>query len=259
MSFNVADAEVIAGALVAARQKPNTLAPLPARIPATADDAYLVQDAVLAKLGPAVGWKVGAGSPSATPTCAPILPGGLIELSDEAIAVPEHTAIEVELAVRFAQGFKTSTTAPTADDVYAAIGSVHVVMELCTCRFAEGPKAPPLASLADNGMNLGFVIGPAVSLDIRTWGNEHGSRQIARASVDGKAAVETTGGHTHQDLFKLIVWQVGHVVTRRGGLPAGAVIATGSWTGLHWLTAPAKAAGEFPGLGRMDITLARRS
>jgi 2-keto-4-pentenoate hydratase len=244
----------LAHALVAARA-PGGLPAKLAKVPSTIDEAYLVQDAVLATLGPAMGWKVGAGSPEAVPSCAPVLQGGLYELASSPIAVPVHVGIEVELAVRFARGFKASSVAPTADDVFAAIGSVHVAIELCASRLSEGAASPPLANLADNGMNLGFVIGPKVDLDIRSWGATHGSRQIARAMVDGKAVVETTGGHTHQDLFKLLVWQVSHVVTRRGGLSDGAVISTGSWTGLHWLTAPARIGGVFPGIGQMDISL----
>jgi 2-keto-4-pentenoate hydratase len=252
--FTSADANLLAEALLAARLKPGRLIKLD-RVPLTADDAYRVQDAVLAQTGPAIGWKVGAGSPTAEPACAPILPGGLYEMAQGQVSVPKQTGIEVELAVRFNHGFKASTLPPTADDVFAAIGSVHVAMELCASRLSDGAKSPSLANLADNGMNLGFVIGPTVDLDIRQWGVAHGSRQVARAIVDNKTVVETTGGHTHQDLFKLLVWQVAHVVTRRGGLPKGAVIATGSWTGLHWLDAPAHVGGQFPGLGTIELEL----
>jgi 2-keto-4-pentenoate hydratase len=255
MTYSAIDALAFAETLIAARNKGGKLAPLPTVQPASAEDAYKVQDAVMAKLGPAAGWKVGAGSPTSEPSCAPVLPGGIIELSSAPLPVPAQTGIEVELAVRFAHGFAASTKAPTADDVYAAIGSVHVAMELCASRLAIGAKASPFTALADNGMNLGFVIGPKAELDVRTWGLEHGSRQIARAIVAGKTVIETTGGHTHQDLFTLLVWQVGHVVTRRGGLPAGSVIATGSWTGLHWTTTPVTVAGEFPGIGRMELAL----
>jgi 2-keto-4-pentenoate hydratase len=260
MSYTASDATAFAADLVAARAAGGKPATLGANVPQSAQDAYLVQDAVLARIGPAVGWKVGAGSPTAEPSCAPVLAGGIMMLSPAPISVPVNTGIEVELAVRFARGFKASTTAPTPDDVFAAIGSVHIAMELCASRLATGAASPPFANLADNGMNVGFVIGPKIDLDIRNWGLSHGSRQVALASVDGKVVVSTVGGHTHQDLFKLLVWQVRHVVTRRGGLPDGAVIATGSWTGLHWLQAPALVAGEFPGLGRpgfdrMDVAL----
>ena len=255
MTYSATDAGAFAENLIRARRKGGIPAPLPEHVPGSAEDAYRVQDAVLASLGPAVGWKVGAGSPTSEPSCAPVLTGGIMELSAAPVCVPAQIGIEVELAVRFARGFVASSAAPTADAVYAAIGSVHVAMELCASRLAVGAKAPPFVSLADNGMNFGFVIGPRVDLDIRSWGNVHGKTQAARAIVDDKVVVETTGGHTHQDLFKLLVWQVGHVVTRRGGLPAGAVIATGSWTGLHWTTAPVKVAGEFPGIGRMELDL----
>ena len=248
-----AEIETFAAALLAARKPGAQRASLPKVIPQSDAAAYAIQDAVRAKLGPVEGWKVGAANPKAEPNCSPVLKGGIILAGAQplSIPVPSPTGIEVEIAFRMARAFPAAQSAPSAADVVAGIGSAHVAMELCACRLSDGPKAPPLALLADNGMNLGFIIGP----EVMDWRKIDMQRQAARALVDGKSAVDMTGGHTQKDLVALLVWLVGHVVTQRDGLAAGAIVATGSWTGVHWVSRTATVAAEFPGLGRFDARL----
>ena len=254
----LAESDVIAfaAALLAARKSGASRASLPHMVPKSDAAAYQVQDAVIAALGPVEGWKVGAANPTSVPNCSPVLRGGIIDAGKGgiplSIPVPHPTGIETEIAFRMARAFPAGNVAPSAAEVLAGIGSAHVAMELCSYRLQEGPKSPPLALLADNGMNLGFIIGP----EVKSWREIDIHKQVARAWVDNKAAVETTGGHTQKDLAALLVWLVGHVVTQRGGLAAGAVVATGSWTGLYWVDHAANVAAEFPGIGRLEARLA---
>lgn len=253
--LSTADAEVFAAALMGARNPGAPRSPLPAVVPQNDAQAYQIQDIVRAKLGPAAGWKVGAANATSEPNCAPVLKGGIIEAGKSgmplSIPVPNPTGIEVEIAFRMGRAFPAATTPPSAADVLAGIASAHVAMELCAFRLAPGPKSPPLATLADNNMNLGFLIGP----EVKGWRDIDMHKQLARAYVDNKIAVETTGGHTQKDLAALLIWLVGHVVTKRGGLHAGAIVATGSWTGVHWVDHAANVAAEFPGLGRLEARL----
>ena len=245
------DSRAFADAILAARKPGAAPAALPAVVPTTVDEAYRVQDLVAASLGPITGWKVGAVDEKSEPFCSPVLADGIMALERGPFRCRATTGIEVEIAFRMARAFPASAKAPSEAAVVAAIGSAHVAMELCVTRLQTGSKSPALVNLADNGMNFGFVMGPEVA----GWRAIDAHRQGARAVVDGKIVVETTGGHSQKDLLKLLVWQVGHVVTRRGGLAAGAVIATGSWTGIHWVEVPAKVAGAFPGLGAMELAL----
>ncbi len=254
-AFYSADAEAFAAALLAARKPGAKRAATPIRVPETDADAYAIQDIVRAALGPSEGWKVGAANPTSQPNCAPVLKGGIIDASRGgiplSIPVPKCTGIEVEIAFRMAKAFPAAPTAPSAADVLAGIGSAHVAMELCAPRLADGMKAPPRALLADNGMNLGFLMGP----EVKNWRAIDMHKQVAQAWVDNKAVVDLAAGHTHKDLAALLVWLVGHVVTMRGGLAAGSVVATGSWTGLHWVDAAANVAADFPGVGRLEARL----
>lgn len=253
--LSAADADAFAAALLAARKSGAPRAPLPDTLPTTDAQAYQVQDIVAAKLGPVEGWKVGAANPTSLPNCAPVLKGGVIDAGRSgiplSIPVPKPCAIEVEIGFRMARAFPAATTAPSAADVLAGIASAHVIMELCASRLAPGMDAPAHAKLADNGMNLGFIVGPKVE----NWRGIDMHTQKALAFVDNKPVVDTTGGHTQKDLGALLVWLVGHVVTQRGGLPAGALVATGSWTGIHWIDHTCNVGGEFPGLGRLEARL----
>lgn len=252
--LSATDAATFAAALLTARRS-GVRCPLPKIVPASDAAAYQVQDLVRASMGPVEGWKVGAANATSQPNCSPVLKGGIINAGTSgiplSIPVANPTGIEVEIAFRLSRAFPAAATAPSAADVLAAIASAHIAMELCACRLADGPKVPPHASLADNGMNLGFIIGA----EVPNWRAIDMQTQVARAWVDNKAVVETKGGHTQKDLATLLVWLVGHVVTTRGGLAAGAIVATGSWTGLHWVDHAANVAAEFPGLGRLEARL----
>jgi 2-keto-4-pentenoate hydratase len=219
----------------------------------TLADAYAIQDRVAAHFGGPIGWKVGAPRPDATPSCAPILPGCVWIAPDAAIKVPDPVGFEVEIAFRLGRAFSAAAAAPSCEEVLEAVVAAHVAIELCASRLADGPRSPPLANLADNGMNVGFVLGPEVA----GWREIAAARQRAEALLDGHVHAQTVGGHTHGDIVELLIWLVAHAVTQRGGLPANAVVAAGAWTGLHWISAPARVGARFEGLGAFACDLVR--
>ena len=245
--------DALAAGLAAARRPGAAPLATPAVLPETLEEAYRVQDRVLARLGPAAGWKVGAATPDAGPSCAPILSGGVSFAGPRAVVVPARVGVEVEIAFRMARTFPAAAAPPTRDAVLAAVGSAHVVIETCARRVADkSASAPPMLLLADNIQNHGLVIGP----EVEGWRAIDAGKLVARMFAGDKPLGETTGGHTARDLVRLLVWQVGHCVTRRGGLPAGTIVTTGAWTGMHMVDAPARIVAEFPALGRIEIALA---
>ncbi len=251
MALSTKDIDGLATALVQARRPGAERIAIPAVLPASLEEAYQVQDAVIKKSRGVAGWKVGAPSPTADPSCAPILAGSVMTASGAGIAVPAVMAVEVELAFKMAKAIPSSNTAPSREAVLAAIGSAHLAIELCATRFAGGEKSPPMALHADNINNFGLVLGP----EIKAWRTINSETQLATVAVDGKPVVEMKGGYAAKDAIRVLVWQVQHIVTRRGGMPAGTVITTGSWTGIHWMAPPAKIAAAFPGFGAMEIAL----
>ncbi len=251
--LSAAECQDLATALVAARKPGAPLLATPARIPLSNDDAYRVQDAVMAKLGTqAAGWKVGAASPAAEPNCAPIF-AGLIHAATDPVPGVAATGVELEIAFQLATGFAFATQAPTRAAVEAAIGSAHIVLETCAARLASGMQAPELLRLADNGSNHGLVIGP----EVRDWRSIDAKTLNARVESNGVVIADITGGHTHPDLIGLLTWLVGHCVTRRGGIPAGTIVTTGSWSSIRFAETPAVIRATLSGLGVLETRISR--
>src|SRR4051812_36673875 len=109
------DAEAAADLLVAARREQRLL-DVRRPGPRSLDDAYRVQDEVSRRLGPIVGWKVGAKGPDAVPTAAP-LPTGLVRKSpqDWPAAAFGMIGIEAEIAFRMGDAIE-SRSGPVAPD-----------------------------------------------------------------------------------------------------------------------------------------------
>jgi 2-keto-4-pentenoate hydratase len=228
----------------------------PAEVPAfrleTTADAYRIQDRVAARLGPVAGWKVGAPSRDATPFCAPLLAGtvaGPAERHD--VRCPAPIGVEVEIAFVLGRAFPAAARPPERDDILAAIASCHIGIELCAMRWRGDPNAvDPLWKLADNQINESFLLGP----EIESWRNLDLRAPEARLIVGGKTA-DTPRRPNDDDLLGLLVWLVRHCVKERGGIAAGAAITTGSWTGMHFVTPPAKIEGRIGDLAPIKLAL----
>jgi 2-keto-4-pentenoate hydratase len=220
-------------------------------MPAAADDAYAVQDMLLAALGPIGGWKVGAKGPDAEPTCAPLPAAGIVQSpvapADGAWRV---RGIETEIAVRFERDLPERADPYTRAEVEAAIGAVMPAIELVETRLAEFPKAPPLAMLADLGSHGGLVLGAALPFDPAFL---DARRQLAAQTFNGRDSAAGARGNPAQDLGRLLVWLVNHCAARGLGIAAGQVVTTGSFTGMQFAPAAAQVRGEIAGLGAVEV------
>ena len=248
-ALTTADIDTLGASLAAARGKGAKPVVTPARVPASDEDAYRIQQAIATRVGrPAKAWKVGAANAQSMPNGAPIF-----DVFDTMTAVPgaASTGVELEIAFRLARGFAAGTSAPSRADVEAAIGAAHIALETCASRLADGMKAPAHLRLADFGTNLGLVIGP----EVKAWRAIDSAKLRARITSNGGSIADMTGGHTCPDLVGLLTWIVGHAVTSRGGMPAGTWVTTGSWMGIQWVTPPSAIVGTFDGLGSIEVKL----
>jgi 2-keto-4-pentenoate hydratase len=237
------DVEAAADLLVAARRE-RRLLDVRRPGPRTAEDAYRVQDEVSRRLGPIGGWKVGAKTPDAMPTAAP-LPAGLVRESpqDWPAAAFAMIGIEAEIAFRMrdAIGPRSGPVAP--EEVYERVASVHAAIEIVDTRLADWREADRLWVLADSQSNGGFVYEPTGI----TWAQQ----DFTEAQV--RLAVEQRGGNPAGDPRWLLVWLANHCATLRGGLAAGAVVTTGSYTGMVFVEPGAEVEASFDGLGAARI------
>lgn len=218
--------------------------------PGDADEAYAVQDRVCRTLGTVGGWKVGARTPDALPSAAPLLQD-LIQTSPA--SWPAHNlhlrGVEAEIAFRVGRDIPAGADPLDDASAFAAIESVHAAIEIVDTRLDNWKDADPLWQLADNQSNGGFVYDPT-GIPFRA---QDFTAAPVRLTIDGRVTVEQRGGNTAGDPRRLLLWLIDHAVRRRGGLAAGTMITTGSYTGMIFVEAGARVEAEFDGVGRAEV------
>ncbi len=246
-------AEGLAARLLAARRHRQPIARLPeVAVPKSAEAAYRVQDEVTRALGRIAGWKVGAPSDSAEPNCAPLL-ADRVRSSPARFAATEFRllGVEAELAFRLGIDLPARSTDYGEDEVWAAIETMHVAIELVDSRYADFPNTDKLALLADHQSNGAFCYGAAIG----DWRATDFLRQEARLLIDGKEVARARGGNVAGHPRRLLGWLANHCARRGRALAAGDIVTTGSHTGLHRARAGAKVTALFPELGEARLTI----
>ncbi len=234
--------------LIAARSG----APLPlgAIEPGTDADVVAVQEATVAALGGCGGWKVGASSPTATPTFAPLPRAGIRGEGEPWISRAPWVAVEVEIAFRVARTIDADL-ADRLDDRAAleeAFDAAMVAVEIVETRLADWSLATPLAKAADLLSHGALVVGEP--LPIHHLGLDLSS-VTARLEIDGRDGLETTAGNPAGDPTRLLRPLARHCLERGLPLQPGQIVTTGSFTGLAGIEVAADLTATIVGLGRL--------
>ena len=206
------------------------------------EEGFAVQDAVIGLLGePVIGWKV-IEVPGGPVVFAPLLASGLVPQGGTwAPAGHEPAGIELEIAFRMARDVEIGASRA---DILDAVGSAHVVFELCQSRNAQIEGLPRHVGLADCILNTGIMVGSAID----GWQAKELRGVGGRLLVDG---LEHGAGKSADPLRALEV--LPNALVQRGkALRAGQVVITGSLIGMHWLTGERAIVGEIDGLGRVE-------
>jgi 2-keto-4-pentenoate hydratase len=237
--------------LLAARHSGRRLTALPDEArPRTVGAAYAIQDAVASKLGAIGGWKVGAKSASAEPTCAP-LPATLILRSPQRFAAGRfaHNGVEAELAFTLSHDLPPRPQPYCAADLEAAVATVHAAIEIVDSRFADLGAVDPLSVLADFQSNGALVVSNGVALPQAF----ESSMQEVALDIDGIRVVESRGSNPAGDVLSLLAWLANHAAARNGGLRRGDLVTTGSWTGMRFVASGTRVEAAFAGIGGADV------
>ena len=216
--------------LLSARRDPTQkLHSLPeAMRPKTGEQAYLVQRAIMAELGGGIGgWKVGSPHPTGPFTCAP-LPAAGVQASPGHVSTEHCTdgGVEAEVAVTLARDLPPRDAPYGEEEVMAAIASAHPAIEVLQSRFVDPDRVDPLSALADSLTHFGLVVGPAVA----EWRSVDWAAEGVALQVNGQEMKRRTG-NPGGDMPRLLAWLANHGARWAGGLRAGQVVTTGSWTG----------------------------
>lgn len=241
-------------ALLNARRTGNTIADLPANLqPQSVDEAYAIQDRLIAALGDIGGWKIGASSPDATPMFAP-MPLSWIAASGSTLAGARwrYRGLEAEIAFLVGRDLPPRAQPYTREETLAAMASCHPAIEVLESAFTDPAQAAPLAKNADLQIHGGFIYGPAVA----NWQPIDFAKEKVMLAVDGIVRIERTGSNTAGDLLRLLPWLANEGAARTGGLHKGQWITTGSWTG-NTLASPGSVIEvNFSTAGRVDLRFA---
>ena len=218
-----------ANLLLNARRSHTPIADLPVELqPQSLEEAAIVHGIMAAAFGPIGGWKIGAGSPAATPFFAP-MPLAWMARSGTLLAGPRfrYRVLEAEIAFLLGKDLPARAKPYSLDEVVAAIASCHPIIEELESGLTDPKAAAHLSMLADLQMHGGFIHGPACP----NWKKIDFKTETVTLAIDGKLQVERTGSNTSGDLMRLLPFLANEGAARAGGLKAGQWITTGSWTG----------------------------
>jgi 2-keto-4-pentenoate hydratase len=218
--------------------------------PTNLEEAYYVQDLMLAALGSVGGWKVGAPTPEATPLYAP-MPGENFAGNGARIAKPLRRlrGVEAEIAFLIGKDLPPRSTPYTRDEVVDAIASCHPAIELLESALLNPDAADRLTAIADLQSNGGFIHGEAVP----GWLKINLADESAQLNVDGFVRVTDGKNSAGADLLRLLLWLANDAQQRTGGLWAGQWITTGSWTGKVLAASGSTVMARFPHFGEVSI------
>ena len=238
--------------LIAARQGGPALSEADLR-PADAAAAYALQDAILERIGPIGGWKVGAKTATAEPTCAPLPASGILPSGTSLRLIPSSLrGIEVEVALRVRRDIADSPQeidALTLDDLFDA---VFPAIEVVETRLADFIDADPFSKLADLSSHGALVVGPAATV---RPGAVRLPQLRAILSFDGQSVADTIGGNPAVDLLRLTRWLAGHCVQRGSPLRKGQIVTTGSCTGMLFAQSRQQIEGEIVSIGKVELSI----
>lgn len=199
----------------------------------TEADAYAVQAGVAAALGWAgTRWKSGGAGPQGPFSHSPVNPGD----------VAPHTpllGVEVEVALRLGRDI-TAEDALRPLAVAEVVDSMCIAVECVASRWQQGLDAPALLRMADFQSNAGLLLGPW-----QPWRPLDWAQLDWCLALPGQAKIIRRGGHSLGDPAGVLPAWLQHL-TREGQampapprkervVPAGTVVTTGAWAGLHAL------------------------
>ncbi len=249
------DADRLAARLIEARRSGERIAALADdETPKTAAEGYAVQEAMIHRLGIAVGgWKVGADNPTAEPQAGPLLVDRLKAGPASFAMLPNaFRTVEAEIAFIFGKDLPLRDQPYVEADIWEAIASLHVGIEILESSFVERRRLPPNAPLGDLLNNGGYTYGPALTdfraLDLVT--------PQGFVLIDGKEVRRAKSGTPGGAPGRLMAWLANHAAGRGRPLKRGDIVTTGSHTGMLDAPAGAHVTARFEGIGEASLIFA---
>lgn len=247
------NSQAAAAYLYQARVNHEVLTALPPEfVPATEAQAMQVQDEIARRLGPVVGWKVGAASPQADPNRAPIHAQTLfMQPSSLPASMFRYIGVEAELVYHFIRDLDPAQGPFSCEQVLAAVGAVHAAIEIVDTRFEVWDSQPPLVQRVDQGNHGALAVGPALD----NWRTMLPTEQRIVLEINGEVVSDRIGGNSAGNPERLLVWLANIGAVSLGGIKEGQVITTGSCSGTTMVRAPVNVRAIYPGRGAFALRI----
>jgi len=255
------DLEDSVTAMLVARVRRQSLKRLPpSGAPLSLDEAYAIQEAFVRECKlPVVGYKIGCASKESQALVGASGPFAARIFSPSRFASPAgiraHDFFTLGVEAEF--GFTMRAALPPRRapyeraEVARAVASVAPVIELCDTRLENWRSARIEEIIADNGFHGGLVVGRP----IEQWHRLDLAGHEAALSIGGALRARGTAAGSLGHPFDGMVW-IANELSRRGyGLAAGDIVATGTFTGLHFVHEPAPVVADFGSLGRVEVEI----
>ena len=208
--------ERAASVIVAARRARVQIPVLSGELaPASAEEAYAIQDASMRLLGPVGGWKLAIG---AALSCSPI-PADTIFQTPAKMPADRPYKIEGEIGILIGKDLEQQQS---ADTIRGAIASVHPAIEMVLSRFSG--LAPKEQGLADCQSCEAVIVGKA----IESWSNSDLASAQMALLIDGKTVTANADGASLAAMLPALAWLANHALARGLPLRKGHIIITGA-------------------------------
>lgn len=222
--------------------------------PASAEEAYRVQQAFLRQIQAQTGgWKIGAKSEQGPIQGAP-LPAQRIYPATSVIERADYPVLGIELEIMFCfdTDFRPGTAPVPEREVMRRVSTMAASIEIVSSRIAGWPDVPKLSQLADLQNHGALVSGEFVAYDAAF----PFLNPAAHLTLNGKDIFKGSASNPAGDPRRLLGWLVNHCSRQGIALPAGTVVTTGSYTGIHFPDEPGLVIGQIAGLPPIHFELA---
>ncbi len=226
--------------------------------PQSVDDGMAIQNALAELWGLEVaGWKIGAASEAAmrmlgatAPFPGRVFAPWLLDSPARVAASALHGCIvECEFAFRLGRALPPREGDYGPDEVRAAVDAVCPALELIDTYWVDGVALGVAHLIADNGSNGALVLGAPIP----DWRAQDLAAASATLTVDGAPAAEGTGAAVLGHPLNALVWLANDLSRRGIGLAEGAVVASGSMTGITQCRPGATALADYGLLGKVQV------
>ena len=261
--MDIAAINKAASILWQARLDQGRLSALPAECrPATLSEGYAVQDAMAALVGqPLFGWKIAATSLAGQRHIGIEGPIAGRLLADRTHGVGEVVPFganrmrvaEAEFAFRMAVDLPPRAAPYRMDEAMAAVGDLHLAIEIPDSRYVDFVTAGGPQLIADNACAHRFVLGPKApalwrSLDLAAH------RVVGR--VGDRLEREGVGANVLGDPRIALTWLVNELSSLGITLAAGQVVTTGTCVTPMEIRPGDVVEADFGALGRVGCRFA---